>query len=333
VTEPADADQLADLRHFVRVRVAAGYDRRDEIVDDAVDSVEGEPNLQPVARRVTDEELAAHLARQAQWPATTDYDRLAAAFADLERSGIVVREDFSCCGNCGSHEIWEEVEAYGEGVRGYAFFHQQDTESAVEGDGLYLSYGATAEGEEASLGVAAEIVAALRGHGFTPAWNGRLSQRIGVSLDWKRRRTVDAAHGAAADPASPFAGRPETLLGKDIRSPEVLGFLAAVDPAKTVRRENGELRWFSRQAGLQVNAERQGIKTLFFYGEGSDGCRQYAGRLPHALRFDMGFAEMAEAIGQPGAANSEGGQYWRLDGYTLVASVKGGRIESFCVYP
>ena len=85
----------------------------------------------------------------------------------------------------------EEVEATGRPVRGYAFYHMQDTESAAEGRGLYLAYGAADEGELAALGVAGEIVDTLRTQGLDVAWEGTWDKRIQVSLDWKRRRRVE----------------------------------------------------------------------------------------------------------------------------------------------
>jgi hypothetical protein len=63
----------------------------------------------------------------------------------------------------------------------------QDTESAAEGYGLYLNYGAVEEGEKAALRVANEIIDALQRHGLQTEWDGSWSKRIGVTLDWKRR--------------------------------------------------------------------------------------------------------------------------------------------------
>jgi hypothetical protein len=63
----------------------------------------------------------------------------------------------------------------------------QDTESAADGRGLYLFYGAVEEGEKPALQVGNEIIDALQRHGLTTEWNGSCSNRIGVKLDWKRR--------------------------------------------------------------------------------------------------------------------------------------------------
>jgi hypothetical protein len=143
------------------------------------------------ARVVGERAVTAHLAEQAGWPATTDNDRLDAAFAELDRAGILARQHFSCCGTCGAHEIHDELdqaEKAGQPVRGFTFFHVQDTEHAVAGEALYLSYGAADRDREASVAVGHEVVAVLARHGLTPAWNGKLAHRIALPLIWRRRR-------------------------------------------------------------------------------------------------------------------------------------------------
>jgi hypothetical protein len=72
-------------------------------------------------------------------------------------------------------------------VRGYTFYHMQGTESAVEGCGLYLYYGAVEAGEGPTLQVAHEIVGALQRQGLKTEWEGTSSSAIKVHLDWKRR--------------------------------------------------------------------------------------------------------------------------------------------------
>jgi hypothetical protein len=66
----------------------------------------------------------------------------------------------------------------------------QGTESAVEGCGLYLYYGAVDKREETALRVANEIVDALQRHGLKTEWNGTTANSIRVHMDWKRRRPV-----------------------------------------------------------------------------------------------------------------------------------------------
>lgn len=191
----ADLKRLtAEIREYVARQVAAGFDSADEIVNSAVEvySDDQPPDvLRPIAQRLTTQLVNEHVAAQANWPAVTDCDRLDRAFAELEASGIVARQNFSCCGNCGVAEIADEIHSEqetGKRIRGYTFYHMQDTENAADGGGLYLNYGAVEDGEAAALNVANEIVEALNRHGLKTNWSGTWQQRIGVSLDWKRRR-------------------------------------------------------------------------------------------------------------------------------------------------
>jgi hypothetical protein len=190
---PSDTGPMAEMRRYIDSLVAAGFTPEGEIASAAVYYMEGEADpalLTREAGRMTREALGAHRAAQAGWPEVTDCDRLDAAFATLEASGVIVRQDWTCCGTCGAAEIWDEIETaerQGRTVRGYAFYHQQDTERATEGDGLYLNYGAREDSDAAAVAIGHEIVAALEAKGLTTQWEGVISKRIGVGLDWKRR--------------------------------------------------------------------------------------------------------------------------------------------------
>ena len=72
------------------------------------------------------------------------------------------------------------------------FFHDQDVEGIV-GDGeMYMSYGSSSKGDAAAVAIGHEIVAALKKAGITTEWDGRIERRIGVKLDWKKRRFTKA---------------------------------------------------------------------------------------------------------------------------------------------
>jgi hypothetical protein len=190
-----DPQDLDDLRDFIRVQVAAGFAPIDEMVDEAVDvfadTTLPQASLRAAATIVAERAVAEHLAQQKAWPERTDCDRLDAAFASLESAGIVARQHFSCCGSCGATEIHDEMDRVakdGSTVRGYTFFHVQDTEHAVEGESLFLSYGAPDRDRDRAVEVGHEVVAALKEQGLHPAWNGRHANRIGLPIVWRRRR-------------------------------------------------------------------------------------------------------------------------------------------------
>lgn len=191
---PTLEEQLEELRGYIARDLRGGYVEHDAVIDNALEVLElqphGEDVLRDHARRILDEETAVYQHEASGWPEVTDHDRLEQAFAALESQGVVCRQNFTCCGTCGVAEIGEEIDATrerGGDVRGYAFFHMQDTERAVEGGGLWLNYGAVEEGEGAALTVARSIADALRAAGLVVDWDGDWSKRIHVPLQWQRR--------------------------------------------------------------------------------------------------------------------------------------------------
>jgi hypothetical protein len=193
---PSLPKRLEEMRDYVRRDVAAGFLSTDAIAENASEmyAEEQDPEeLLPHAERMARELAAAHWKEQETWPVVTDSDRLDAAFDELEREGIVCRQNFSCCGTCGQVEIGDEIrqaEANGRAVRGYSFYHFQDTDAAVEGHGLYLNYGGMEEGDAATTRIGQEVARVLARHGLTVCWNGRPETRIYVKMDWKRRRPL-----------------------------------------------------------------------------------------------------------------------------------------------
>lgn len=78
----------------------------------------------------------------------------------------------------------DAAQAEGNDVKGYVFYHMQDTENAVEGNGVFFNYGAT-DGRMAE-DTARMLVEALKEAGLAPEWNGSVNTRVFVPLDWKR---------------------------------------------------------------------------------------------------------------------------------------------------
>jgi len=169
-------DPLAALRDQVWRDVAGGFHDDDAILTAAHDTFVEElpgPTLRREASAALRQALAEHNAAEKAWPDMTDCDRLDAAFAALEAEGVIAGGNFPRWGG------W-----------GYAFFHMQDTEAAVEGEALYLNYGACAAGEAAALDIGRRIAAQLDAHDLAVDWDGSWSMRIQVVLDWKKRRTL-----------------------------------------------------------------------------------------------------------------------------------------------
>jgi hypothetical protein len=185
---------LDDLREFIAQRVHEGFESAHEIIDNATDWARekySRDDLRPEVKRLTAEALAAHQAEQAGWGPTTDCDRLDTAFAALNAQGIVARQDFSCCNNCGFTEIWDEVEEEEKQhpVEGHLFYHLQCTERAIKTGQLLMAYGCVEDDPKAFRGVANKIVAELRKAGLNASWGGTDGHPIVVEgLVWRRRR-------------------------------------------------------------------------------------------------------------------------------------------------
>ena len=200
MTDPSPPpDRSAILEHAraaLALRIRAGYESLDDVITVTLESVTDdvavdEPEeLAAAVRAIAVEQVARLRAERSTWPATTDNDRLERAFAALEAAGIVARENFTCCQNCGHTEIEDEIEATrsaGRAVRGYTFFHQQDTERAADGDGVLLAYGVAGKDVEA-VEIGREVAGALRAAGLSVSWSGEVSRRIGVSMEWRKSK-------------------------------------------------------------------------------------------------------------------------------------------------
>ena len=188
------AEALEELRGFIAYRVREGFESVHEIVENATDyALEkyARDDLQPQIKRLVAESLAAHRAEQAEWESSTDCDRLNEAFAALNEQGILARQDFSCCNNCGFTEIWDEVEAEEKRrpVEGYVFYHLQCTEQAIKTGQLLMAYGSVEDDPAQLRRVADKVVAELRRVGLTASWAGTTGHPIIVDgIVWQRRR-------------------------------------------------------------------------------------------------------------------------------------------------
>jgi hypothetical protein len=185
MTEP---DWKAELRDYIWRELRSGFVPRDEIVENALQYLdEADPEeMEPVALQIVEEEAAILQEEWKTWPRPTDNDRLDEAFEALEAAGIVARQHWTCCQSCGHYEIGGEIAAVqdqGKPVHGYTFYHHQDTESAVEGRGLYLAYGST---EDTPAEVGEQIRRVLQEKGLQVTWDGSPKTRIWVKMEWHR---------------------------------------------------------------------------------------------------------------------------------------------------
>jgi hypothetical protein len=190
-----------EIHSWITLRVYGGYDSDDQIIARALDDWQvswkdaGEPDIEirPYIERSVVEIVEEHRRDQATWPTVTDCDRLDAAFAELDARGILARQNYEQTLTSGCAAIWHEIERERakRPIRGYVFFHEQDTETAVKYDGPVLAWGAVEEEDEAAWrSVAEEIMDVIRRHGLDCDWpGGQTNCRISINkMHWRRRR-------------------------------------------------------------------------------------------------------------------------------------------------
>lgn len=143
------------------------------------------------ARKLVDEQRAA----EATWTEPTTNDRITEAFAALEDRGIVALENAGYTMSDGWSDC-NEAAADLPDARGATFFHGQDVERGVRGEGLMLAFGAYVEGdghEAASVAIGREIVEVLEAHGVPTEWNGSVKTRITIRpFEWRRRQFTES---------------------------------------------------------------------------------------------------------------------------------------------
>ena len=72
--------------------------------------------------------------------------------------------------------------------KGYCFYHGQDLERAVSGQGLMFAFGDMKDTDEGKAAVAATIIAALERQGFAVDWNGSVQKKIEIpKINWQGR--------------------------------------------------------------------------------------------------------------------------------------------------
>lgn len=186
---PLSSDALHEIDGLVR----GGFEKRDRIIEIMCEEMyaPGELDEAEVIAAV-DAALAALARDKTTWPETTDCDRLDSVFAALNARGIIALQNAGLTQSDGYYDVRQSYNerADRDTVIGYCFYHGQDLEGAVRGEGLYLAFGPIDAKKEETEGprIGAMIVEELARAGFAVTWNSTFNQRILIpAIDWKRR--------------------------------------------------------------------------------------------------------------------------------------------------
>jgi hypothetical protein len=183
----------ADVLEEISIEVRGGFDDRERIIEMFLEEKyePGELDENEVAAAV-DAAIQEHEKQKLSWPTVTDCDKLARVFARLNANGIIAIHNAGYTQSDGYDDVLQIHDEHPDkkAVLGYCYYHGQDLERVVQGQGLYLSFGPIDPQNEETKGpkVGAVIESELKAAGFSVEWDGTFSKRISIpEFDWKNR--------------------------------------------------------------------------------------------------------------------------------------------------
>lgn len=176
------------ILNSIRTWVWSGFFTPDEVQEFIGDILEDDAD-ESMLRAAVDPEFQKKAQDEKSWPAITDCDRLDAAFDEMEASGLIALQNAGYTMSDGHADVGDAYEARDQSrIKGYCFYHGQDLERAVAGDGLMLAFGDLEEGKSQKAEIGQLVKSVFEKHGLAVSWDGDPEKRINLpKIDWKRR--------------------------------------------------------------------------------------------------------------------------------------------------
>lgn len=187
-------DETDTMRGVVKDFIWYGYHSA-AAIDDFIDAcaAQGDAFDLPRIKAYARAEMARKRAAEAQWPAPTDCDRLDHAFAHLIGQGFCALQWPGDTLDDGLNAVFKVVNGddvpYERYTTGFCFFHSQDMDHALNGEGMSVAFGhVDPESDEDDARMGRLVFEALEWAGLKPEWNGSADRRIFLpTLRWQRR--------------------------------------------------------------------------------------------------------------------------------------------------
>jgi hypothetical protein len=186
LTKMTETDEY--ILESVRKSVWSGFYSPDE-VDRMIDDILEADADEEMVRGAVAPEFAKKARAEQGWPAVTDCDRLDTAFTASDSRGVLCLHNAGYTMSDGHAEAGELLSQRRERPYfGYAFYHGQDVERALDGGGLMLAFDHVDGDVPDKAKVGAVLKEELERAGFVLEWDGTSEQRINIpKFDWKRR--------------------------------------------------------------------------------------------------------------------------------------------------
>lgn len=191
-----DTNLQQEVKDTILRDVAGGFvEDEQEMFDNITDMFYGETLDEAWVKQEIAVQFAAKLKEQATWPEETDVDRLMAAFDELNEQGIIALHNAGYTRQDGESDVWDlhhQLKEDGVDSIGYCFYHAQDLERVIDGQQLYLAFGAFEAGDAAGIAVGEAVFTMLEQYEFQPVWDHSLDNRIAVpGIKWQKRILQD----------------------------------------------------------------------------------------------------------------------------------------------
>lgn len=198
-------EDAADAKRFafdhVRMMIDSGCYSKKQVFDCIAQEVAGNAALAPEGPKLRGYAAKRWSAREAEertWTEQSMNDALDAAFAALNQAGIVALQNAGWTNTTGWEECWDlynERKEAGATPRGAVFYHTQDLERGVRGEGLMLGFGVFHEDNDGDLEgnarLGQEVCQVLAAHGVATVWAGDAKTRIQIPpFPWRKRTST-----------------------------------------------------------------------------------------------------------------------------------------------
>jgi len=179
----------------IYTQVRSGFYSIEEVQANIIEEIEDngfeDEITEDWAYQQIDQVYADLLKESESWGTNTQTDRLIAAFDELAENKIIALHYTGFTIDDGEYEVTEVERTLidnDEKSEGYCFYHGQDMERAVRGEGLYLSFQKiNNESDVVSKGVAKKVIDVLEKHNLQVSWDGKAASRILLpNFKWER---------------------------------------------------------------------------------------------------------------------------------------------------
>jgi hypothetical protein len=184
--EPGIKSEIASM-------VRSGFYSRERLYEVFTEEMYAPDELKPAeVSSELDAQFTQYELEKQLYPSTTDCDRLDDAFRLMNQRGVVAIQNAGYTQSDGFEDVGEAYSQHSnkESVLGYCFYHGQDLERAVNGEGLYFAFGPVNPEDERTVGVdVGNIVReSLENSGLLVEWDGTFENRLRVpKLNWQKR--------------------------------------------------------------------------------------------------------------------------------------------------